>query len=113
MHNLLGMLQHISVHRVGATFNNRDRLPEMIQLHQPAQVLPKGNAATIRNRLAKWTPLCSSGPSQHFGGLELELCLRDVPLKAQVLPSCFSLTHLFAALAPSSVSKQLTICFAA
>ena len=63
--NLLGIIQHLVLRRVCST---RTQLSESAQVHQPSQILPKGNAATIRDRMARWGLLSSTGSSEQLGG---------------------------------------------
>ena len=58
-------------------------MPE-VQLHAPGQVLPRGNAATVADRLRRWCCFLSSGSSEHLGGADLAAAAAGAQLQIHV-----------------------------
>ena len=61
--SLLGVIQRVAVRRTTASSG---KPCQTVQVHVPAQVLPKANAATVRDRLLTWSVYSSSGCSSVF-----------------------------------------------
>ena len=59
--SLMGMVQRLFVRSEDACV--LDASGETVQIHVPAQVLPKANGFTIHDRLKRWCVLCSDGCS--------------------------------------------------
>ena len=70
--SLLGLLQRVFLRRTG---DDGQPFGETVELHAPAQLLPKANAYTVRDRLLKWAVYSSSGcclaPRGCCGGSDL------------------------------------------
>jgi len=81
----LGVCQRIAVREVLNVQDGRTLCKEA-SINVPYQVLPQANAATIRDRLQKWSLLSSAGCSVHLGGDSVLSELKRIPMK--VIISC-------------------------
>ena len=81
----LGVCQRVAIREVLSVQGGRSLLKEA-SINVPYQVLPQANAATIRDRLQKWSQLSSAGCSVHLGGDSVLSELTRVPMK--VIISC-------------------------
>ena len=62
--SLMGMVQRVFVRKVeNVCTPDPGTNGETVQIHVPAQVLPKANGFTIHDRLKRWCVLCSDGCS--------------------------------------------------
>ena len=57
--SLLGQIQRVFVRRLSQ--EEHAEAEETVQVHVPAQVLPKANGYTIRDRLLKWSIFSAHG----------------------------------------------------
>ena len=53
-------------------------------MHVPGQVLPAANAATIADRLRRWSCFCSTGSAEKLGGHRLSEAARPLALQVHV-----------------------------
>ena len=92
MQALLGMLQCIFVREKDSDARH------VLQLHNPSQLLPRANWATIASRMRRWCVYCSAGCAEPFGSTAPWAQMEEIPLKLIVMCNLGSGTNMFSAL---------------
>ena len=88
---VLGQIQRLSLRRA----NEPGGIGDTVQVHSPAQVVPKSNAFTILARLRQWGLYTSAGTCAWFGGDDLFKGFEQIPLKLKIHCSLVANTHVF------------------
>eukprot|EP00439_Symbiodinium_sp_Y106_P065793 s1996_g10.t1 len=77
---LLGMIQHFCIRRVAGYQDGELEMLEWAQVHCPSQA----NAATLMDRVGRWTLCACQGTSEFLGGEALDGLLSKVPMKVVI-----------------------------